>query len=155
MYGEISGSFWFAFTWWLRILNIPLVLLTHLRLLSWESLFSFVPHFIWAISLYVVKLHEFLVYFGYYPSVWGRISLPVGWHFILLTVRFVLQHLFNIMRSHLAIDGLRTWATDVMFMKFHPVVMCLRLFPNFSSIRFSISGLCGGSWSAWTRALYK
>ena len=45
VWGGISGLFWFAFPWWLRMLNIFQVLLIHLVFFSWESLFSSVPHF--------------------------------------------------------------------------------------------------------------
>ena len=64
----------------------------------------------------------------------------VGCCLVLLTVSFALQRLFNFMRSHLSIVDLRTWAISVLFRKFYPLQMCWRLFPPFSSIRFSVSG---------------
>jgi len=45
------------------------------------------------------------------------------------------------MRSHLLILDLRAEAIFVLFRKFSPVPMCLRLFSNFSSINSSVSGL--------------
>ena len=44
------------------------------------------------------------------------------------------------MRSHSLIVDLSDCAVDVLFMKLFPVPMCSRLFPTFSSIRFSVSG---------------
>ena len=64
----------------------------------------------------------------------------VGCCLVLLTVSFALQRLFNFMRSHLSIVDLRTWAISALFRKFYPLQMCWRLFPPFSSIRFSVSG---------------
>ena len=61
-------------------------------------------------------------------------------HFVLLTVSFALQKLFNFMRSHLSIVDLRAWAIGVLFRKFSPVLMSSRLFLPFSSTRFSESG---------------
>ena len=46
----------------------------------------------------------------------------------------------SFMRSHLSILDLRAWAIGVLFRKFLPQPMSLRLFPTFSSIRFSVSG---------------
>ena len=53
---------------------------------------------------------------------------------------FALQKLSSFMRSHLSILYLRAWAIGVLFRKFPPVPMSSRLFPTFSSIRFSVSG---------------
>ena len=46
------------------------------------------------------------------------------------------------MRSHLLIVDLSACATGigVLFRKLFPVQMCPRLFPTFSSVRFSVSG---------------
>jgi hypothetical protein len=65
----------------------------------------------------------------------------VGCHFVLLTVSFVLQKLFTFMRTHLSIVDLSSSAISVLFMKISPVLKRSRLFPTFSSIRFSVSSL--------------
>lgn len=43
------------------------------------------------------------------------------------------------MRSHLLIVDLSAWATGVLFRKSSPLPVSSRLFPSFSSIRFSVS----------------
>ena len=53
-------------------------------------------------------------------------SQSVGCHFVLLTLSFALQKLFNFMRSHLLIVDLRAYAIRVLFWKIFPVHMCLR-----------------------------
>ena len=65
-------------------------------------------------------------------------SQSAGCHFVLLTVSFALQKLFNFRRSHLSIVALTTRAISVLFRKNFPVLMCLGLFPTFSSIIFSV-----------------
>jgi hypothetical protein len=45
---------------------------------------------------------------------------------------------YNIKKSHLSIVDLRAWAIGVLLRKIFPELMCSRLFPTFSSIRFSI-----------------
>ena len=45
----------------------------------------------------------------------------VGCHFVLLTVSFVLEKLFNFMRSHLSIVDFRAWVISFLFRKFSPV----------------------------------
>ena len=65
----------------------------------------------------------------------------VGCHFVLLTVSFPLQKLCNFMRSHLSILDLTAQAVGILFKKFSPMPMCSRLFPTFSSVSFSVSGL--------------
>jgi hypothetical protein len=67
-------------------------------------------------------------------------SQSVGCHFVLLTVYFALQKLFNFMRSHLSILDLIAQAIAVLFRYSSPVPISSRLFPNFSSITFSVSG---------------
>jgi hypothetical protein len=54
---------------------------------------------------------------------------------------FALQKISSFMRFHLSIFDLRAWAIGVLFRKFTPVPMSLRLFPTFSSIRISVSCL--------------
>jgi hypothetical protein len=59
---------------------------------------------------------------------------------VLLTVCIALQKLSSFMRSHLSILDHRAWAIGILFRKFPHLPMSSRLFPNFSSIRFSVSG---------------
>jgi hypothetical protein len=68
-------------------------------------------------------------------------SQSIGCLFVLLTVSFALQKLCNFMRSHLSILDLTAKAVAILFRNFPPVPICLRLFPTFSSISFSVSGL--------------
>jgi hypothetical protein len=68
------------------------------------------------------------------------LSQSVGVLFVLLTVSFALQRLYNFMRSHLSSLDLTAQAIVVLFRKISPVPISLRLFPNFSSISFSVSG---------------
>jgi hypothetical protein len=57
-----------------------------------------------------------------------------------LTVSFALKNLCSFLRSHLSILDLTAQAIGVPFRNYFPVLMCLRLFPTFSSISFSVSG---------------
>ena len=68
------------------------------------------------------------------------LSQSVGGHFVLLTVSFALQKFCNFMRSHLSILDLTAQAIGVLAMNIPPVPISSRLFPTFSSIRFSVSG---------------
>ena len=58
-------------------------------------------------------------------------SQSVGCYFVIFTVSLTLQKLCSIMRFHLSILDLRTWALCVLFRKFSPVPMSSRLFPTF------------------------
>jgi len=69
-----------------------------------------------------------------------RAAQSVSCLFVLLNMSFVLQKLSSFMRSHLSILDLRAWAIGVLFRKCTPLRMSSRLFPTFSSIRFSVSG---------------
>ena len=71
------------------------------------------------------------------------LSQSVGGLFVLLTVSFALQKLSNFMRSHLSILDLTAQAIAVLFRNCSPVPISPRLFPTFSSISCSVSGLCG------------
>jgi hypothetical protein len=68
------------------------------------------------------------------------LSQSVGGLFVLLTVSFALQKLYNFMRSHLLILNLTAQAIAVLFRNFPPVPTSSRLFPTFYSISFSVSG---------------
>jgi hypothetical protein len=65
-------------------------------------------------------------------------SQSVGYCFVLLTVSFALQKLWDFMRSYLSIVDVRALAIGVLFKKFPPVPMSSRLFPTF--ISFNVSG---------------
>ena len=54
-------------------------------------------------------------------------------------VPFALQKLSSFVRSHLSILDLRAWAIGVLFRKMTSVPMSSRLFPTFSSMRFTVS----------------
>jgi hypothetical protein len=69
------------------------------------------------------------------------LSQSVGGLFVLLTVSFALQKLCNFMRSYSSILGLTAQAIAVLFRNFSPVPISSRIFPTFSSINFSVSGL--------------
>ena len=66
----------------------------------------------------------------------------VGCHFVQLMAPFTYQKFISFIRFHLLIVDLSAYATGigVLFGKLSPVQMCPRLFPSFSSIRFSVSG---------------
>ena len=63
----------------------------------------------------------------------------LGCHFVLFTMLFVLQKLFNFRRSHFLIVALSDWATAAIFRKWSPVPIQSKLLPTFSSIRFSVT----------------
>ena len=69
----------------------------------------------------------------------------VGCCFVLLTVSFALQKLCSFMRFYFLIVDLRAQAIGVLFRKISVVPMCLKFFPTFFSIRFSVS--CFTWWS--------
>jgi hypothetical protein len=73
------------------------------------------------------------------------LSQSVGGLFVLLTVSFALQKLCSFMRSHLKILYLTAQAIAVLFSNFSPVPIPSRLFPTFSSIRFSVPGFMWSS----------
>jgi hypothetical protein len=68
------------------------------------------------------------------------LSQSVGGLFLSLKVSFVLQKLYNFMRSHLSIFYLTVQAIAVLFRNASPVPIPSRLFPTFSCIIFSVSG---------------
>jgi hypothetical protein len=68
-------------------------------------------------------------------------SESIGCCFVLLRVSFALQKLFSFIRSHLSIVNHRAWAIgENGLRKYFPLPICLRLFPNFCSIRINVSG---------------
>jgi hypothetical protein len=73
------------------------------------------------------------------------LSQPVGGPLVLLIVSFILQKLCSFVKSHLLILDFTAQATAVLFRNFSPLLISLRLFPNFSSINFSVSGFMWSS----------
>ena len=69
-----------------------------------------------------------------------KIFPNVGCCFV-LTVSFALQRFFSFMVSHLLTVDLITWAIGILFRKYPPLPLHSRLFPTFSSIRFSVSSI--------------
>jgi hypothetical protein len=129
--GGISGSVWFALSWWLNTLSIE-VLLQHLNKLCCE--FCLALHHIFTIrllislevhflsTLYILDISPlldvglvkcFVLFCFVFPQSVGR------W-FVLLMVPFALQKLFSFMRSHLYIVDLRAWTISVLFRKISP-----------------------------------
>jgi hypothetical protein len=68
------------------------------------------------------------------------LSQSVGSLFVLVTVSFALQKLWNFMRSYLSIVNLTAQAIAVLFRNFSHVPISSRFSPTFSSISFSVSG---------------
>jgi hypothetical protein len=73
------------------------------------------------------------------------LSQSVDGLFVLLTVSFALQELWNFMQSHLSILDLTAQAIAVLFRNFSPVPISSRLFPTFSSISVTVSGFMWSS----------
>jgi hypothetical protein len=72
-------------------------------------------------------------------------SQSVGLLFVLLTVFFHLQKLYNFIRSHLSILVLTAQVIVVLFRIFCPVSTSSKPYPTFSSINFNVSGF---TWSS-------
>jgi hypothetical protein len=109
-----------------------------------NPLFSSVPHFrmgyldCWCLTFWVL----FYILDISLLSDIGLVNIfsyPVSWCFLLMVVSFAIQKLFKLMCSYLLIVDLSAWAVSVLFRKLSPVPMCSRLFPTFSSVRFSMS----------------
>ena len=85
------------------------------------------------------------MYFGIQPQSDVRMVKilyhSVGCHFVLLIMSFALQKIFSFLRSHLLIVNHSVCVIGVLFRKLLPEPMNSRLFPIFSSIRFSVSGV--------------
>jgi hypothetical protein len=65
----------------------------------------------------------------------------VGGLFSLETISFVVQKLFNFMKSHLSILSLSCWAAGILLRKFLPIPISSRVFPALSCTNFRVSGL--------------
>jgi hypothetical protein len=65
----------------------------------------------------------------------------VGGFFSLETISFVVQKLFNFIKSHLFIISLSFWAAGVLFRKSLSIPISSRVFPAPSCSNFRISGL--------------
>jgi hypothetical protein len=138
VWGGISGLFWFAFPWWLRMWNI-FRCFSATRYSSVEiSLFSYVPHFLMGlfdflqysllISLYILDVSPLLDL--------GLLKIHfqcVGDLFVLLALSSALKELCNFMRSHLSILDLTAQAIDTLFRNF-PLRPYLRGFPPLSPL---------------------
>jgi hypothetical protein len=78
----------------------------------------------------------------YRMSSWQRFfSHSVGCLLSPVTVFFVVQKLFSLMKSHLIIVSLRCWAFWVLFRKLFSITICSSVFPTASWSCFSFSGL--------------
>jgi hypothetical protein len=104
-----------------------------LRILC-EVLYPYFQYVIWCsgvqlLDIYILDLRLVKIF-----------SLSVGCYFVLLTLSFALQKLCNFTRSHFSILDLRAQVISLLLRKNPLVPICLRLFPTFSSITFSISG---------------
>lgn len=62
-------------------------------------------------------------------------------HFIWIVVTYIIQNLLSLTRAHLLIFVLSACTNDVLFRKSFPMPMSLRVFPSFSSVKFSASWL--------------
>jgi hypothetical protein len=65
----------------------------------------------------------------------------VGGLFSLETISFVVQKVFNFMKSHLSILSLSYWDDEVLLRKSLPIPISSRVFPVPSSSNFRVSGL--------------
>jgi hypothetical protein len=61
--------------------------------------------------------------------------------FSLETISFVVQQLFNFMKSHLSILSLSCWAAGVLMKKSLPIPISSRVFPAPSCSNFRVLGL--------------
>ena len=72
-------------------------------------------------------------------------SHSVGCHFALITWSFVLQKVFNFMRSHLSMVDCRAWAIGALLR--NAAVFCS--FPLSLLLDSVYIALCGNPWSTW------
>jgi hypothetical protein len=158
--GGISGLFWFAFPWWLRMLNIfsgasqPFVI-PHLRILC----LALYPIFNGVIWISVVQLLEPFLYTGYKSHIRFRIGknpFPICyWPLCLTDSVFALQKLGNFMKSHLLI--LDVPHKPLMFpLGIVPLCPYLWGFSLISTVLISVPlVLCEDLWSSLTWGFYK
>jgi hypothetical protein len=111
-----------------------------------NSLFSSEPHFLMGLfefleSTFLSSLYILVIILLSDLGLVSSLSQSVGGLFVLLTVSLALQKLCNFMRSHLSILDFTAQAIAVLFRNFPPVPISSRIFPTFSSINFSVSGL--------------
>jgi hypothetical protein len=57
------------------------------------------------------------------------------------TISFVVQKLFNFMKSHLSTLSLSYWAAEVLLRKSLPIPITSRVFPALSCTNFRVSSL--------------
>jgi hypothetical protein len=107
-----------------------------------NSLFSSVPHFLIGSFGLLISFLSSLYTLDISPlsnvELVKIFSHSVSCHAVLLTVSLSVQELLTFMKSHLSSVGLIL--ISMLFRKLPPVPMNSKLFPTFSSIRFSISG---------------
>jgi hypothetical protein len=111
-----------------------------------KVLFSTVAHFLigslilgefsFLSSLYILVISPLSVV--YLANIFSQ---SVSGLFILETISFVVQKLFNFMKSHLFIPFLNCWAAGVLLRKSLPTPICSRVFPAPSCSNFRVSGL--------------
>jgi hypothetical protein len=65
----------------------------------------------------------------------------VGGLFNLEGISFVVQKLFNFMKSHLSILSLHCWADGVLLRKFLPIPTVSRVFPALLCTNYKVTGL--------------
>ena len=139
-----SESFWFVFTWWLRMLNMSLSASQPLEIPLLRILYL-VLYLIFKLDYLVCWCLVSWVLYIFCMSAMSDVYLvkifshSIGCHFVILTVSFSLEKLFSFMRSHLLIVDLSAWAISVLFRKLSYVLMHSRLSTTFSSMRFSVS----------------
>lgn len=88
---------------------------------------------------------------------WVKVfSQLVSCHFVLMTVSFALQKLFNyFIKSYLSIFDLRAWTIGVLFSKFFSVLNVQGSSPLCHLLVLVYLVLCVCLWSMWTWAMYR
>ena len=140
VWDEISESFWFAFSWWLKkhlLMHFLAIWDFLLRFLSLD-LYSIFNWIVWFVD---IKFLKFFIYFENLPCV----RCQVDENIFSLSTKF-----FSFMKSHLFNDDLSTCDISVLSRKFSPVLVHSRLFPAFSSTGFTVSRIYWDLWFPWT-----
>jgi hypothetical protein len=103
------------------------------------ALYPIFSKVIWFFAVQLLEFHIYIIPLSDLGLV-KIFSQSVGYHFVLLTVSFVLQKLCNFKKSHLSILDLTAQAIAILSRNLSPVPISSRLSPTFSSIRFRVSG---------------
>ena len=147
MWSGISGLFWVAFPWWLRMLNIFFfqVLLSHSVFLRWEffvqlwapflmGLFDFLDStFLSFLNILVISPLSDL-------GLVKILSQSVGGLFVLLTSVFCLTEALQFYEVPFVDSPSYSTSHWCSTQEFFAVPISSTLFPIFSSISFSVSG---------------